>query len=472
MHPAGALAQALLAALRRVGGSTTRGALRGGRSRRAGRGGRRSSRSTAPRLSSSRSSSDSSASSRLSTSRSTSSSTLPLSRAPEHHVALGVQHLLAQPAVGARSGSRRRSGAPRRSHAASARLGPAPRAGRRPAGRRLGARAPPAGPGRPGSPRTAAAASCSASSAGSGPRQVEPRGPARAASCPGSAGCRPPRRTRRAPARPAAVSPPGGVKAAASVTTPRMPAHETRGAALQRHAVARIGGVPELVDAVAANTQTIRGQRWSRAGRPRRSGRAARRRRSTAPTSSSDVRHLQPDQQEDRVLQDEGDRCASWSARRAGRTRTAAAGDLCPSSSPAMTTASTPLACDRLGRQVGEERRDQRQRRVEHRVLDRACGSRGEHGGDGEPDQRRRRRRRRRSRTPTSSTVTIAAMAASVVRSATSAVASLSRLSPSRIVTIRRGMPDPARDRRSRPPRPAARRPRPARGRRPARCRG
>ena len=50
-------------------------------------------------LSSSRSSSDSSASSRLRTSRSTSSSTLPLSRASQHHLALGVQHLLAQPAV-------------------------------------------------------------------------------------------------------------------------------------------------------------------------------------------------------------------------------------------------------------------------------------------------------------------------------------------------------------------------------------
>ena len=41
-------------------------------------------------------------------------------------------------------------------------------------------------------------------------------------------------------------------------------------------------------------------------------------------------------------------------------------------------------------------------------------------------------------------------MAAVDVRNATSAVASLSRLSPSRIETMRRGMPDPARDGRGR----------------------
>ncbi len=42
---------------------------------------------------------------------------------------------------------------------------------------------------------------------------------------------------------------------------------------------------------------------------------------------------------------------------------------------------------------------------------------------------------------PTSSTLTEARIAAVVVRRATRAVASLSRLSPSRIETIRRGMP-------------------------------
>ena len=61
--------------------------------------------------------------------------------------------------------------------------------------------------------------------------------------------------------------------------------------------------------------------------------------------------------------------------------------------------------------------------------------------GDDQADHDAAAGRPARSRSPTVQTVTVAAIAAIAVRRATRAVASLSRLSPSRIDTIRRGMP-------------------------------
>ena len=155
--------------------------------------------------------------------------------------------------------------------------------------------------------------------------------------------------------------------------------------------------------------------------------------------SRTTSRHLQADEQEDRVLEDERDGAPVGllgQPRRRGLQRRR----LVPEQQADDHDREHAARVHGLGGEVGEERRDQRQRRVEHRVLD-PLADRGQHGGHGEPDDDPAAGGQRGSRRPTSSTVTVAAMAAIVVRSATRAVASLSRLSPSRIVTIRRGMP-------------------------------
>ena len=65
----------------------------------------------------------------------------------------------------------------------------------------------------------------------------------------------------------------------------------------------------------------------------------------------------------------------------------------------------------------------------------------GQHERGGQPDEQRRRRPRGRSPSRRATALTDAVIAAIAVLSATSAVASLTRLSPSRIDTMRRGMP-------------------------------
>ena len=92
-----------------------------------------------------------------------------------------------------------------------------------------------------------------------------------------------------------------------------------------------------------------------------------------------------------------------------------------------------------LRREEGDVRRGERQRGVQHRVVDvladRARARRRRR-------DRRARRRRRRARSPNRrATRTTALNAAMAVFRATRAVASLTRLSPSRIDTMRRGMP-------------------------------
>ena len=98
-------------------------------------------------------------------------------------------------------------------------------------------------------------------------------------------------------------------------------------------------------------------------------------------------------------------------------------------------------AVELLGDEVGDERRDERDRGVGDLVVDRACG----------PCRSRARRTRPTATPPTAVTTKsqpdldrrrpCRPQPPMAVRSATSAVASLTRLSPCRIVTIRRGMP-------------------------------
>ena len=229
----------------------------------------------------------------------------------------------------------------------------------------------------------------------------------------------------------------GSRKAAARVTTPRIPAQETRVACAQAQARAPQRGRSEVVEGCRAeDPHDARDDRRDEdgdadehhAGRPELVVRGER----------DDVGQLQPDEKEHRVLEQERDGSPVGllghpRGRRLQQRR------LVPEQQPGHDDREHAAGMDRLGGEVGEEGRDERQRRVQYRVLDVATHDR-EHVATASPT---------RSPPPTASaksprtchTPTVAVMAMIAVRSVTRAVASLTRLSPSRIETIRRGMP-------------------------------
>ena len=240
-------------------------------------------------------------------------------------------------------------------------------------------------------------------------------------------------------AAPAAARPVvrGSAKPAASVTTPLIPAHDSTttfchgGLAPSRRSQGSRGQVDGGEHPQHPDDDHGHGHGQAEHEDVRLSTELAR--------ACSSRLELQADQQEDEFSR------MNCTVRHSVRsvTRDPAdwiSGDLWPRISPATTTASTPTR-QLLRGEVGDVGHEQRQRGVERRVLDPAAHGRTR------PRRARptRRRRRWRARSPRPARAPRrAGDAASAVRKVTSAVASLSRLSPSRMVTIRRGMPDPA----------------------------
>ena len=135
-------------------------------------------------------------------------------------------------------------------------------------------------------------------------------------------------------------------------------------------------------------------------------------------------------------------------------------GDLWPSTSPAVTTAITPEPW----KSPSPSSRRARTRRTapcsEIAVSNTGCGDpppdRRDHGGHQTVRPAPRRRAAIRKPPVTSATETAPPMATMATRRQVMAVASLTRDSPSRMVTSRRGRPDPAARSTSPRPHPAA----------------
>ena len=147
---------------------------------------------------------------------------------------------------------------------------------------------------------------------------------------------------------------------------------------------------------------------------------------------------LEADEQEDGVLQQEGD---GPPVDALGDPRLGGLDDrrLVPQQQAGHDDRDDAGGVQLLGEEVRRERRDQRDGGVHERVGDEPAQL-GHHEEDPEAERAPPIEAHRKSR-PTSSAATPTELAASAVRRVTSAVASLSSDSPSRIVTIRRGSP-------------------------------
>ncbi len=99
-----------------------------------------------------------------------------------------------------------------------------------------------------------------------------------------------------------------------------------------------------------------------------------------------DVRQLQPDEQEHRVLEQERDGSPVGLLGHPRRRRLQHR-RLVPEQQAGHDDREHAAGMDRLGGEVGEEGRDEGQRGVQHRVLDVATHDR-EHGGDAQPDEK------------------------------------------------------------------------------------